>query len=111
MATAQIATSEVDSASIWVEAGEDRQGGDEEDTAADADQPAGHSAREPQRHDPEHLARIHQTTSSTAMTTSRSANRAEIARSGIRCWRAAPATTPASAGPPTSAASPSSTLP
>src|SRR5688572_14615192 len=87
---------------------------DEEDAAADPDQPADHSAREAERRRRDDLRgrRVHQPiTSFTAIASSRVANIREIARSGRRCWTAAPITTPPSAGTPTTAALAGSTLP
>ena len=62
---------------------EDRQRGHEQDPAADAEQAAERAAGEPEQRCG-HV--LHQpTSSSTATTTSSSANRSEIARSGSRC--------------------------
>ena len=78
------------------EAEEDRQRGHEEDAAADADQAAGEPAgeRDQDREELVHQKKIN----SIAIATRRAAKSSEIARWGMRCWIAVPATTPITAG-------------
>src|SRR5215211_2828488 len=87
---------------------EDHEGGDEEDPAPHADEPPEHPAQKAQRSGG-HV--LHQRMNCTAVATRSAANSRATKRSGMRCWTAAPATTPASAGMPTTAASPGLTFP
>src|SRR3954451_20382300 len=82
----------------------ERERRDEQDPAADAEE-----AREDSRERAEHAGREqrpHQTSSRTPTAASNAANASESVRVARRCWSVVPATTPATAGRPTTAAAP-----
>src|SRR4051812_25145946 len=89
-----------------VEAQEDCQRGDEEDPAAHPEE-AGEQARE--RADDDRAD--HFSARSIAATTRTAANSRRTVRTGMRCWSHVPATTPPTAGRPTSRPSPTGGLP
>src|SRR4051794_24495347 len=88
------------------EAEEDRQRGHEQHAAADAQQP-GEDARERADDD----RRDHRSARSAAATTRTAANSSRTVRTGTRCCSHVPATTPPTAGTPTSRPSPTWRLP
>src|SRR5436305_14057550 len=91
---------------VLVEADEEHQPGHEQHAAADAEQAGDHAAGEAEQDRADHLS-----TSSTALPTSTAANISAIARPGMRWASHEPSRTPAIAGTPTSAASPTRTFP
>src|SRR5215207_4277543 len=76
---------------------EDRERGYEQDAAADAHEAADRAGQEPEEERGELAQPIN---SLIATATSSAANISDTARPDRRCWRAAPATTPAIAGTP-----------
>ena len=80
----------------------------EQDPAAHAEQAAGGARREPEQ---DCADLLHYTSSSMATATSRPENISEIVRSEMRCCSDVPASTPATAGRPTSRPLATSTLP
>src|SRR5438128_503574 len=79
----------------------------EDDAAAHAEQPGEHAAGEPDRDDEQNR----HTSNLTPTAASTNAKPYASLSTGTRCWIAAPATTPTTAGSPTSAAAPGLTSP